>query len=65
MSTTPRLPSAIEGRDADFGAILMHQPDVAISFGTLYAQFWSEGPLDHPTREAARLRNARITDCGY
>lgn len=65
MSTTPRLPSAIEGRPADFGGILMHRPDVATAFGTLYAQFWSHGVLDHPTKESARLRNARITDCGY
>jgi hypothetical protein len=43
----------------------MHRPDVATAFGTLYAQFWSHGVLDHPTKESARLRNARITDCGY
>jgi hypothetical protein len=31
----------------------------------VYGQFWSHGVLDHPTKETVRLRNARITDCGY
>lgn len=65
MSTTPRLPSAIDGRPADFGSLLAHQPLLARHFGEVYGQFWSHGVLDHPTKETVRLRNARITDCGY
>jgi alkylhydroperoxidase family enzyme len=65
MSTTPRLPSAIDGREADFGTVLAHHPALARAFATTYGSFWSEGVLDHPTKEAVRLRNARITDCGY
>jgi hypothetical protein len=65
MSTTPRLPSAIEGRPADFGTIFAHLPDVASAFRVVYGMFWSHGVLDHVTKETARLRNARITDCGY
>jgi hypothetical protein len=65
MATTPRLPSAVEGKPAAFGTILAHAPAVAQGFGDLYAQFWSHGVLDHVTKETVRLRNARITDCGY
>ena len=65
MSTTPRLPSAVEGHDASFGTILAHQPGVLRAFAQAYGQFWSNGALDQRTKEAVRLRNARITDCGY
>lgn len=65
MSTTPRLPSAIEGQPAHFGTLLAHHPALAMGFGGMYGTFWAEGVLDHPTKEATRLRNARITDCGY
>ena len=26
---------------------------------------WSRGVVDHPTKEVARLRNARVTGCGF
>lgn len=65
MTTTPRLPSAVADRPAAFATILAHQPDLARGFAETYAQFWSHGLLDHPTKEAVRVRNARITDCGY
>ncbi len=47
------------------GTLLAHQPDLAGMFGQLYGQFWSHGHVDHPTKETVRIRNARITDCGY
>ena len=31
----------------------------------IYGILWSRGVVDHPTKELARLRNARVTDCGY
>lgn len=65
MSTTPRLPSAVEGQPATFGTILAHQPGLGRRFGETYGSFWSQGVLDHPTKETVRIRNARITDCGY
>ncbi len=40
-------------------------PDLAIDFANLYGTMWSHGIVDHATKEVARLRNARITDCGY
>jgi hypothetical protein len=39
--------------------------DLAGVFTALYGEMWSRGIVDHPTKEVARLRNARITDCGY
>lgn len=65
MSTTPRLPSAVDGTPANMGSLLAHQPDLAAAFGALYARFWSHGSVDHPTKETVRIRNARLTDCGY
>ena len=34
-------------------------------FGELYATFWGQGVVDHRTKEVARMRNARVTDCGF
>ena len=65
MSTVPRLPSAVADQPANFGTILAHHMQLAKGFGSTYATFWSHGVLDHPTKEATRIRNARITDCGY
>ncbi|MEL6893588.1 MAG: hypothetical protein AAFP84_18495 [Actinomycetota bacterium] len=65
MSTVPRLPSAVENRPANMSTLLAHQPELARAFGELYARFWSHGEVDHPTKETVRIRNARVTDCGY
>lgn len=46
-------------------SVLAHQPEALAAFTQLYATLWSRGELDHPTKELARLRNARVTDCGY
>ena len=65
MSTTPRVPSATVGDEPSFRTVFGHQPELLADFGVLYGTLWSEGVVDHPTKEVARLRNARITDCGY
>ncbi|HEY0302518.1 MAG TPA: carboxymuconolactone decarboxylase family protein [Rhizomicrobium sp.] len=44
---------------------LNHQPELWAAFMRLYGTLWSRGVLDHPTKEVARLRNARVTGCGY
>ena len=38
---------------------------LAAAFFELYGEFWNRGVLDHASKETARVRNARITDCGY
>lgn len=65
MSTTPRLAPLDPTARSVFGSILAHQPSLAAAFGELYAEFWNRGVLDHATKETSRMRNARITDCGY
>ncbi len=65
MSTTPRLPSAVPGKEAAFGTVLAHDPELLAAFGRCYSTLWMHGVLDHSIKEVARLRNARITDCGY
>ncbi len=65
MSTTPRVPSAVPGQSAAFRTVFAHQPELLGAFHELYGTLWSHGVLDHATKEIARLRNARITDCGF
>lgn len=65
MSTVPRLAPAVESASSPLAGILAHQPELAANFGRLYGQFWSDGVVDHPTKETVRIRNARVTDCGY
>lgn len=45
--------------------MLAHQPELLRAFLRLYGTLWSAGVVDHPTKEVARLRNARITNCNY
>ena len=65
MSTTPRVSSAVPGQPAAFRTVFAQQSAVLRAFMELYGTFWSHGQLDHVTKELTRLRNARITDCGY
>ena len=65
MSTQPRIPSALPGEPAHFGTILAHTPDVLATFGELYAQYWQHGEVSSALKEMTRLRNARVTDCGF
>lgn len=41
------------------------QPDLLASFLRMYATLWWDGVVDHPSKEVARLRNARVTGCRY
>ena len=43
---------------------LEHCPEVFAAFNRFYGTLWTEGVLDQPTKEVARLRNARVTGCG-
>ena len=40
-----------------------HQPELYASFNRLYGALWTLGAVDQPTKEVARLRNARVVDC--
>ena len=65
MSTIPRASSAIEGQPPHFGSVLAHQPELARRFGALYPTFWQDGRVSQRIKEITRIRNARITDCGF
>ncbi len=65
MSTTPRIAAADPNQAADFGSVMAHTPEIIGRFFELYAEFWQNGVLAPELKELTRLRNARITDCGY
>jgi AhpD family alkylhydroperoxidase len=45
--------------------VLEQNADAAAAFWRLYGILWSHGTVDQPTKEVARLRNARTTGCNY
>jgi hypothetical protein len=65
VSTRARVESSVPDQPATFRTVFAHQGPLFAAFSELYGTFWSHGRLDHVTKETARLRNARITDCGY
>jgi AhpD family alkylhydroperoxidase len=44
-------------------SFLDHQPEMFAAFNRLYGTLWTDGAVDQPTKEVARLRNARVTGC--
>ena len=44
---------------------MSHVPNTIGSFFALYAEFWQNGVVPPVLKEMTRLRNARVTDCGY
>jgi hypothetical protein len=60
MSSQPRVPPVASGQTP---SRLAHVPALETAFWTLYGELWSHGALDHRTKEVARIRNARVTNC--
>ena len=46
-------------------SVLAHLPQSLRAFQRLYGVLWQAAALDSVTKEIARMRNARVTDCGY
>lgn len=65
MSSTPRLPSAQPGAPASFATVAGHAAETMSRFGALYAEFWQNGIVSADLKEITRIRNARVTDCGF
>lgn len=66
MSSSPRLPPPPAVTDDPASrSVLAHQPELQRAFLRLYATLWQDGVVDPVTKEVARLRSARRTDCGY
>ena len=57
------MPARITPPDGS-GVFLDHQPAQYRAFNRLYGTLWSEGLVDQATKEAGRLRNAQLVDCG-
>ncbi len=55
----------VDSDDPVASSPLAHQPQLLSDFMTAYGTLWSHGVLDGATKEVARLRNARVTDCGF
>jgi AhpD family alkylhydroperoxidase len=60
-----RIPAPPDGPEAAAWGVLAHQPALLLAFRCLYGTLWSHGVLDAPTKEVARIRNARTVDCRY
>lgn len=65
MSTTPRLPPIPSAEQSDFASVTGHAAEVMSGFFELYAELWQFGVVTDELREMTRIRNARVTDCGY
>jgi hypothetical protein len=65
MSTKPRLAPASAEVPADFGSLMSHAPNTMVRFFETYSEFWQRGVVAQEVKEMTRMRNARITDCGY
>ena len=65
MSTTPRVSSGIATEPAHLGSVLAHHPALAARFSELYGAFWDSVVLSARVKEVARMRNARVTECGF
>lgn len=62
----PRIrPPKTDSADPVQRSALAHQPALLTAFTRLYGTLWSHGVLDLATKEMARLRNARVTDCRF
>jgi len=65
VSTKPRIAPPIPGVPADFASVMSHVPDITARFFELYTEFWQHGIVPVELKEMTRLRNARVTDCGF
>ena len=65
MSSKPRISSAIANAPASFASVTAHSPEMIRRFFDLYAELWQSGEIPPDLKELTRIRNARVTDCGY
>ncbi|HSA51946.1 MAG TPA: carboxymuconolactone decarboxylase family protein [Yinghuangia sp.] len=59
----PGRPQMCRPADPLGGGALGRQPDLLASFLRMSTTLWSDGVVDHPAKEVARLRSARVTGC--
>jgi hypothetical protein len=64
MSTKPRLESGVPGKAANIVTVRKLAPDVTAAFDRMYARLLGGGIVGMDVKEAMRLRNAEVNDCG-
>ena len=64
MTTTPRLGSGVPGQPANIVTVRQHAPEVTAAFDRMYARLLGGGVVGMDVKEAMRLRNAEVNDCG-
>ena len=62
----PRVaPPVTDSNDPVAGSVLAHLPEALAAFQHLYGVLWSTGPIEPALLELVRIRNARVTGCGF
>jgi hypothetical protein len=64
MSTNARVGSAIPGKRASIVTVRQHAPELTGVFDDMYATLLGGGVVGMDVKEAMRLRNAQVSDCG-
>jgi hypothetical protein len=59
MSSPPRIDVSKSG-----GSALALTPALNEAFWKLYGTLWNQGVLEDRVKEVARIRNARMVNCG-
>lgn len=54
----------MEGHPPHMVSALMHQPVLARKLDHIYRVVWGQGVVPNRVKEVARLRSARVVDCG-
>ncbi len=65
MSSSPRIPPAIDRDPPDILQALLHAPGTLKAWLAAYELMWKTGAVELPVMEAVRMRVARASDCGY
>ena len=64
MSTSPRMTGVVPGEHANIETVRRHAPEVKAAFDRMYATLLGGGVVGMDVKEAVRLRNAKVNDCG-
>lgn len=66
MSSVPRVTSAVDGLPPSFATGILQEPVMARGLDQVYQAVWGESGINGDRiKEIARMRNARINECGH
>jgi hypothetical protein len=58
------MSGALPGRGATIESVRLHAPEVKAAFDRMYATLLGAGEVGMDVKEAMRLHNAEVNDCG-